>query len=376
MKNNYKTVIVVVAIVMLGFLLGYDYANQYQTKQIALGNGINGPKDMVWIPGNQFIMGSHSRLAKNNEKPAHPVQLDGFWIDQTDVTNAEFRAFVNATGYITTAERKPEWETLKVQLPPGTAKPSEDKLVPGAMVFVGTNKAVPLDDNAAWWRFVPGASWRHPEGPNSSIAGKDDYPVVQVSYEDAQAYAKWAGKRLPTEAEWEYAARGGLKQADYSWGNEFKPQGKSLANTFAGKQFPVVDPAYQNKISTSKVASYPPNGYQLYDMAGNVWQWVADWYRADAFTEAARKLARNPAGPENSYDPDDAYAPVNAPKRVIRGGSFLCDENFCMSYRPSARRGVDPYNPMSHISFRLVMTAQMAKAYLTKHPAETTKITI
>jgi formylglycine-generating enzyme required for sulfatase activity len=321
-------------------------------------NVSNGPNGMVWIPGGDFLMGSTSRFAKHNEQPAHRVHVDGFWMDQADVTNAQFAAFVKATRYITTAERKPDWETLRVQLAPDTPKPPEDKLVPGAMVFVGTTHPVPLDDNSRWWRFVPGANWRHPQGPDSSIVGKENHPVVQVSYEDALAYAKWVGKRLPTEAEWEYAARGGLKQAEYSWGDEYKPQGKTMANIFSGKQFPVVDPVYREKIGTSKVASYPPNGYGLYDMAGNVWQWVADWYRADAFAlEASESKLINPQGPKNSYDPADAYAPVNAPKRVIRGGSFLCDENFCSSYRASARRGVDPYNPMAHIGFRLVMDA-------------------
>jgi formylglycine-generating enzyme len=320
--------------------------------RVVIGDGSHGPKGMVWIPGGEFTMGNSSRLAKENEKPAHRVRVDGFWMDRTDVTNAEFAAFVKATGYVTTAERKPDWDTIKVQVAPNTPKPPDDKLVPGAMVFVGTKEAVPLDDNARWWRFVPGANWRHPQGPGSSIVGKENHPVVQISYEDALAYAKWAGKRLPTEAEWEYAARGGLEQKNYSWGDEFQPQGKRMANTFAGQQFPIVDPAYRNKINTTAVASYPPNGYGLYDMAGNVWQWVADWYRADAFKENNQTM--NPTGPSTSYDPDDIYAPVDAPKRVIRGGSFLCDEHFCMSYRPSARRGVDPYNPMSHIGFRLV----------------------
>lgn len=345
---------------------GYWLFSLNDKHRVIIGDGINGPKNMVWIPGGTFLMGSNSRFAKTNEKPAHSVRVDGFWIDQTDVTNRQFAAFVAATAYITTAERKPDWNTVKVQLAPGTAKPSEDVLVPGAMVFVGTQHPVPLDDNARWWKFVPGANWRHPQGPDSNIVGKEDYPVVQVSYEDAQAYAKWIGKRLPTEAEWEYAARGGLEQADYNWGNEFKPYGQAMANTFAGKQFPVVDLADKNKIGTSKVGSYPPNGYGLFDMAGNVWQWVADWYRADAFLQEAKSSSINPKGPNDSFDPDDHYAPANAPKRVIRGGSFLCDETFCMSYRPSARRGVDPYNPMSHIGFRLVMTDAMAKVYL-KH---------
>lgn len=354
MKSIAKIIAFVLSIIAAIFLARYFYSSSC-SKTIIIGDGINGPAGMVCIPGGEFMMGSQSRFAKNNEKPAHKIRVDSFWIDQTDVTNAQFAAFVKATGYITTAERKPDWETLKVQLPPNTPKPPEGKLVPGAMVFIGTNKPVPLNDNSRWWRFIPGANWRHPNGPNSDIVNKDDYPVVQVSYEDALAYAKWVGKRLPTEAEWEYAARGGLKQAEFAWGDEFKPHGKSMANTFAGKEFPVVDPGYKKGIGTTKVRNYPANGYELYDMAGNVWQWVADWYRSDAFELESKKLISvNPKGPQDSYDENDAYTPMNAPKRVIRGGSFLCDENFCMSYRTSARRGVDPYNPMSHIGFRLV----------------------
>lgn len=314
------------------------------------------PEGMAWIPAGDFLMGSNSQLVKANERPAHKVHVDGFWMDKTDVTNAQFAKFVKATGYITTAEREPDWETLRVQLPPDTPKPPDDELVPGAMVFVGTDHPVSLEDYSQWWRYIPGANWRHPEGPNSDIQGKEDHPVVQVSYEDALQYAKWAGKSLPTEAQWEYAARGGAEQRDYIWGNEFKPNGKSMAKTFAGSVFPVVTPDNQQFIRTAKVASYPPNNYGLYDMAGNVWQWVQDWYRADAFELEARssKTPHNPQGPANSYDPADRGSPADAPKRVIRGGSFLCDENFCRSYRPSARRGADPYNPMSHIGFRTV----------------------
>jgi sulfatase modifying factor 1 len=337
----------------LGVVLIFIGLQSCKPREVPIeGDGIHGPKNMIWLPSGEFIMGSNSRMAKPNEKPEHKVRINGFWMDKTDVTNAQFAAFVKETGYVTTAERKPTWESLKVQLPPGTPKPADSKMIPGAMVFTGTSKPVPLDDWSQWWTFKPGANWRHPQGPGSNIKGKEDYPVVQVSYEDALAYAKWAGKRLPTEAEWEYAARGGLNQKDYTWGDEFKPRGKTMANTFAGEQFPVVDPHYASKIGTSKVCSYPTNGYGLCDMAGNVWQWVSDWYRADGFS--AQKEV-NPQGPAESFDPYDHYAPANAPKRVIRGGSFLCDENFCTSYRPSARRGVDPYNPMSHIGFRLAM---------------------
>ena len=226
------------------------------------------------------------------------------------------------------------------------------------MVFVGTHRPVPLDDYSRWWAYVPGANWRHPEDPKSSIEGKDDHPVVQVSYEDALAYAKWAGKRLPTEAEWEFAARGGLEQATYAWGDDFAPDGKTMANVWEGKRqrFPVVSPKAGGAVGTLAVRSFPANGYGLYDMTGNAWQWVGDWYDADYFSAQA-KLSNmiDPRGPSASYDPYERGVPANAPKRVIRGGSFLCNVDYCLSYRPSARRGSDPYNPMSHLGFRLVM---------------------
>ena len=323
--------------------------------KVVLGDGVAGPKDMMWVPGGEFLMGSDHKLAQRNERPAHKVRVNAFWMDRTHVTNAQFAAFVKATGYVTTAERVPDWETLKVQLPRGTPKPPEGTFKAGAMVFVGTEKPVPLDDYSRWWAYMPGADWRHPQGPKSSIEGKDDHPVVQVSYEDALAYAKWAGKRLPTEAEWEFAARGGLEQATYAWGDDFVPQ---KANVWEGKQerFPVVSPKAGGAEGTSPVQTFPPNGYGLYDMTGNAWQWVADWYEADFFASQA-KLAKvvDPKGPASSHDPEDNSAPADAPKRVVRGGSFLCNVDYCLSYRPSARRGCDPFNPMSHIGFRLVM---------------------
>jgi formylglycine-generating enzyme required for sulfatase activity len=325
------------------------------------GDGVRGPKGMMWVPGGEFLMGSDHKLAQPNERPAHKVTVSGLWMDRTHVTNAQFAQFVKATGYVTTAERKPDWETIKVQVPPGTPRPADDTLVPGAMVFVGTDRPVDLRDWSRWWQYVPGADWRHPQGPGSSIEGKEDHPVVQVSYEDAQAYAKWAGKRLPTEAEWEFAARGGLEQATYVWGDEFAPQGKKMLNFWDTRErpFPVVSPKAGGATGTSPVGTFPANGYGLEDMTGNAWQWVADWYDANYFTREA-KLAKvvDPKGPSASYDPADPGVPVAAPKRVTRGGSFLCNVDYCLSYRPSARRGTDPFNPMSHIGFRLVMTPE------------------
>lgn len=327
---------------------------------IVIGDGKNGPAGMVCVPGGEFLMGSDSKMAQPNEKPAHKVRVHAFWMDQHHVTNADFRKFVEATGYVTTAERAPDWETLRVQLPPGTPRPPDSAMVAGGMVFVGTSRPVPLQDYSRWWRYVPGADWRHPNGPGSSIEGKDNHPVVQVSYEDAQAYARWVGKRLPTEAEWEFAARGGLEQATYAWGEQFAPDGRQMANVWQGQQnqpFPVVSPKAGGALGTSPVGTFPPNGYGLADMTGNAWQWVADWYRADQFRREAGKAQpiENPVGPLASWDPSEPGVPVNAPKRVTRGGSFLCNEDFCLSYRPSARRGTDPFNSMSHLGFRLVM---------------------
>jgi formylglycine-generating enzyme required for sulfatase activity len=331
------------------------------TPVIVEGDGVRGPAAMVWVPGGEFLMGSDHDFAKANEKPTHRVRVPGFWMDRTHVTNAQFAEFVIATGYVTTAERKPDWETLRTQVPEGTPKPPDDQLVPGAMVFVGTDRPVSLDDWSQWWTYAPGANWRHPYGPGSDITGKDDHPVVQVSYEDAQAYAKWAGKRLPTEAEWEFAARGGLEQATYSWGNDFLPGGQTMANTWdtAKQPFPVVNPKAGGATGTSRVRTFPANGYGLYDMTGNAWQWVADWYREDYFAQLqGQGVIDNPRGPADSLDSEDRFAPRGAPKRVTRGGSFLCNVDYCLSYRPSARRGNDPFNPMSHIGFRLVVSEQ------------------
>jgi formylglycine-generating enzyme required for sulfatase activity len=360
-RNSLRTatpspLILLALLILIGAMALFAY---WQLRAPLVGEGVHGPRGMLWVPGGKFLMGSDHEHAQPNERPAHPVRVSAFWMDATDVTNAQFAEFVQATGYVTTAERKPDWETLRVQLPPGTPRPPDAALVPGAMVFTGTDAPVALDDFSRWWTYVPGANWRHPQGPDSSLDAKADHPVVQVSYADALAYAKWAGKRLPTEAEWEFAARGGLEQATYAWGDELMPDGTPMANIWDGKgaRFPVLKRTLAGTNGTTPVHAFPANAYGLYDMTGNAWQWVADWYRADYFVEqAAHPDAIDPRGPASSFDPDDSAAPTDAPKRVTRGGSFLCSADYCMSYRPSARRGTDPFTSMAHISFRLVIS--------------------
>jgi formylglycine-generating enzyme len=315
------------------------------------------PPGMTWIPDGTFLMGTNDKKSFPSERPAHLVRVNDFWMDQHDVTNAEFSKFVEATGYVTTAERKIDWEDLKKEVAPGTPKPDDSALAPGALVFTRTPGPVPLNDLSVWWRWVHGANWRHPEGPESSIKGRENHPVVQVSWHDAVAYAQWAGKRLPTEAEWEFAARGGLESKRYVWGDEFKSDGKLMANTYQG-QFPVKDTGEDGFAGTSPVGSFPANGYGLYDMAGNVWQWCSDWYRIDSHIEAASKnVCRDPRGPAESYDPGDPYSP----KRVVKGGSFLCNLDYCESYRPSARRGTPPDTGSSHTGFRCVISGDSAQ---------------
>jgi formylglycine-generating enzyme required for sulfatase activity len=312
------------------------------------GNGLPG---MVWIPPGEFIMGSNGPDALRAEGPAHRVRLDGFWIDATDVTNAQFRAFVEATGHVTTAERTPTVEEIMSQAPPGAPRPKQEDLVPGSVVFTPPDHPVPLDDVRKWQKWTPGADWRHPEGPGTSLDGKDDHPVVHVSWYDATAYAKWAGKRLPTEAEWEYAARGGLEGKKYVWGDEPFSEEHPQCNNFQG-HFPDRNTMRDGYARTSPVRAFPPNGYGLYDMAGNVWQWCDDWFLPDAYARSGtREVLVNPRGPEASFDPR-----LRPPEHVQRGGSFLCCVGYCFNYRPSARLGCTPDTGMSHVGFRCVLT--------------------
>jgi sulfatase modifying factor 1 len=313
------------------------------------------PAGMVWIPGGEFSMGSPVESdslcsmpgMSRDASPIHRVYVDGFWMDTTELTNEQFARFVKATGYVTIAERTPTAAEF-----PGA--PPEN-LVAGSTVFTPTAEPVPLDNYYVWWRYQKGANWRHPEGPESNINGREHYPVVQIAYDDAVAYAKWAGKRLPTEAEWEFAARGGLTGKLYAWGDDFHSDGKAMANTYQGR-FPVKDTGEDGFAGLAPVASFAPNGYGLYDVAGNAWEWVSDWYRPDYYGQLAAVggVTRNPQGPESSLDP----AEPREQKRVQRGGSFLCTDQYCSRYIVGTRGKGEISTGSNHLGVRLVKGAR------------------
>lgn len=298
---------------------------------------ISSPAGMVWIPAGRFEMGSDDP-AFMDSRPVHTVELDGFWMDEHEVTNAEFEKFVKATHYATVAERP-----LNPADFPGV--PAEN-LVPGSGVFIPPSQAVSLDNPLQWWRYVPGANWRHPHGPVSSVKGQGNKPVVHISYEDALAYAKWAGKRLPAEAEWEYAAQGGQGRQKYYWGAELKPGGKWMANIYQGN-FPDKNTGEDGFIGIAPVKYFPPNSYGLYDMEGNVWEWCNDYYRPDYYRKSPVK---NPQGPSDSYDPDEP----NVVKRVQRGGSFLCSDQYCIRYKAGSRGKSEVSSGSNNLGFRCV----------------------
>jgi formylglycine-generating enzyme len=300
---------------------------------------------MVWVPGGEFLMGSEDFYPE--ECPVHRVAVEGFWVDEHPVTVAEFRRFVKTTGHVTWAERPPDPTDYPGALP--------ELMVPGSLVFTGSTGPVDLSNIKNWWTWAPGADWRHPEGPGSTLDGRDRHPVTHVAFSDAQAYAAWAGKELPTEAEWEYAARGGLEGKVFCWGDEFAPKGRMMANTWQG-EFPWQNLLLDAYARTSPVKSFPPNGYGLYDMAGNVWEWTADF-----FTPAHTGQAEHPCctplnprviSPEQSYEKGGRGAHI--PRRVTKGGSHLCAPNYCLRYRPAARQGQAVDSTSSHIGFRCI----------------------
>lgn len=338
-----------------------DYATRYDkpkgmghavtvTKESAAAALRANPNDdswtngMKWITGGTFQMGSEG--GQPDEKPVHEVTVDGFWMDTYELTNEEFEKFAKATGYVTIAERKPKQSDFP-DAPP-------EALVPGSIVFTPPPGEVPLNDHMAWWRYVPGANWRHPEGPDSTILGREKHPVVQVAWFDAMAYAKWAGKRLPTEAEWEFASRGGKEKLTYTWGNEKTPEGKWMANIWQGS-FPNGNTLQDGFKLQAPVGKFEPNGYGLFDMAGNVWEWTSDWYMGDYYAKSPKQ---NPQGPQESYDPNEP----GVWKRITRGGSYLCTEAYCWGYRPAMRMKTSPDTGLNHTGFRCVRNGPPPKS--------------
>lgn len=306
------------------------------------------PEKMKYIPAGTLQMGGDNEQADKNEFPKHPVEISAFFMDETEVTNAEFSKFIDETSYITIAERPVDWEEMKKLLPPNTPKPDEEMLQPGAVVFQKTAQPVSLDNPNAWWFWVNGASWKNPEGPDSNIDKKSNHPVVHVAWEDAKAYADWAGKRLPTEAEWEWAARGGKADMIYPWGNESVEEGAPKANFWQGL-FPYQNTLQDGFETTAPVKKFSPNGYGLYDMSGNVWEWCNDWFDFTYYTKEEAKHADN-SGPKEAYNP---YMPLQKEK-IVRGGSFLCNDDYCSGYRNARRMGSTPDTGLNHTGFRCV----------------------
>ncbi|HEY7129059.1 MAG TPA: formylglycine-generating enzyme family protein [Nitrospira sp.] len=302
------------------------------------------PDGMTWIPAGEFWMGSDFQMFRD-ARPVHLVHVNGFFMDKTEVTNEQFERFVKATGYVTVAERVPTAQEFP-DTPP-------ENLVAGSVVFTPPSTAVPLNNHLRWWSYVRGADWRHPQGPDSGISDKMEHPVVHVAYEDVLAFAAWARKRLPTEAEWEFAARGGLEQKAYVWGDDFEPGGKAMANAFQG-HFPDHNTNQDGYETTAPVGSFPPNDYGLCDMAGNVWEWTSDWYRPDYYQSiAAAGIPHNPHGPSDSFDPSEP----GVKKKVHKGGSYLCSDQYCARYMPGGRGKGATDTGASHLGFRLVKDA-------------------
>lgn len=328
-------------------------------KLIKLTNAdVETPEGMVWIPAGSFMQGAvpQDKSAMQHEKPQHPVSVDGFFMDITEVTNAQFKNFVEQTNYITIAERAIDWEVMKKQVPAGTPKPHDSILQPGSLLFKKAKSTVPnLYDFSQWWVWSIGVNWRHPSGPESTIDGKDDYPVVHVSFEDAQAYCVWAGRRLPTEAEWEYAARGQNKNTIYSWGDDISVLSKNV-NSWEG-EFPVNNTLQDGFERTAPVKTYPQNSFGLYEMSGNVWEITTDLYNLKYYEElaASGKPTINPKGATKAYNPNNPYIE----EIIIKGGSFLCSDSYCASYRVSSRMGSSKDSSSEHVGFRTVATPDM-----------------
>ena len=341
--NNFRYVIVIGLLIIAVYFYKYIPSNKSSSFQ-------KYPNNMVLIPGGKYLMGSENPDAYADEKPVHEVIVDSFLMDKYEITNHQFLQFVNATGYITTAEKKIDWSDIASQLPPNTPKPSDSLLQPGSLVFKAGKYPIPLHDESKWWEWKIGASWKHPFGGNSSIKKIMDHPVVHISWDDAFAYAKWAGKRLPTEAEWEWAARGKKKNAIYPWGNEPIDKKPLKANFWQG-HFPYDNTEQDGYYFTAPVGSFPPNDYGLFDMAGNVWEWCSDYYQFNSYSiDKDNGICKNPIGPTTSYDPSEPYAT----KKVMRGGSYLCNDSYCSGYRVSRRMSSAKDTGLNHTGFRCV----------------------
>ncbi|WP_441802738.1 formylglycine-generating enzyme family protein [Leeuwenhoekiella sp. W20_SRS_FM14] len=326
---------------------------------IAQPDSIATPDGMVWVSGIQFTQGATATdlLALPREKPAHPVVVDGFFIDKTEVTNAQFKDFVDATGYVTVAERPIEWEELKKELPAGTPKPEDSLLQPGSLIFNrNVKQVIDLRNYIQWWVWKIGANWQHPQGPESSIKGKENYPVVHITYKDALAYCQWANRRLPTETEWEAAAHGKMHGGIYTWGNDEKEL-TTKANTWQG-DFPNKNMQEDGFAYAAPVASFESNSLGIYDMSGNVWEMTQDWFSVRYYQDINNnKKSLNPQGPKKSFNPENPYQQ----EKVIKGGSFLCDKSYCASYRISARMGQSLNSSSDHTGFRTVVDLAMLK---------------
>lgn len=328
------------------------------SREMAGKEGTGKLKGLVWIPSGTFTMGwSKGEPEENHE---HEVFLDGFWLGKFEVTNAEFETFTKATGYKTMAERKPkemEPELRQVMFPPGTPP---EFMKPGSLVFTPSKGPVPLNRQHTWWRYQTGANWRHPEGPETNLKGRENHPVVHVNWFDAQEFCDWRTKvtglrhRLPTEAEWEFAARGGKEGKEFIWGNDFEPNGKPMANIWYGN-FPYHNSKKDGYDLAAPVGSFPANGFGLHDMSGNVWEWCADWYHVDYYKNSPRD---NPKGPSKSRDPGHPGMKV----RSQRGGSFLCSDIYCRAYLPSRREQSEPYSGLSHTGFRVLAEGKPPQA--------------
>lgn len=331
----------IINVIML--IIGLSSCKEYNNV-----NASTSKDGMVFIPAGTLEMGGDNEQADPNEYPKHKVAIDSFLMDETEVTNEQFKRFIEATGYLTIAERPLNWDEMKKQLPPDTPQPPDSLMQPGALVFHKTQTPVPLDNPGLWWTWTIGASWKHPMGPNSNIDSIMNHPVVQIAWEDAVAFAKWVGKRLPTEAEWEWAARGGKENMIYSWGNDLIPGQKPAANFWQGF-FPYLNDTEDGYFGTAPVKSFAPNGYGLYDISGNVWEWCQDWFDAEYYNKADSGRKNN-SGPKVAFNPMMPYQQ----EKVIRGGSFLCSEEYCSGYRNSRRMGSTTDTGLNHTGFRCV----------------------